>query len=96
MRLNLAIGSRSVRALPLTEEGTCFRIEAFSQRLELVLPNVTFQPEKFCPASSPLAFYSFALRIVVAVFEVPGRVASPIPHGPNREHATSPAYRNAQ
>ena len=96
MRLNLAIGSRSVRALPLTEEGTCFRIEAFSQRLELFLPNVTFQPEKFCAASSPLAFYSFALRIVVAVFEVSGRVAFPIRHGPNREHATSPAYRNAQ
>ena len=96
MRLNLAIGSRSVRALPLTKEGTGFRIEAFSQRLELFLANVTLQPEKFCSTSAPPAFYSFALRIVVAMFEVAGRIAFPIRHGPNREHATSPAYRNAQ
>ena len=96
MRLNLAIGSRSVRALPLTKEGTSFRIDAFSQRLELFLANVTLQPEQFCPASAPPAFYSFALRLVVAVFEVSGRVAFHIRHGPNREHATSPAYRNAQ
>ena len=96
MRLNLAIGSDSVRALPLTKEGTGFRIEAFSQRLELFLANVILQPEKFCSTSAPPAFYSLALRIVVAVFEVPGRVAFPIRHGPNREHATAPAYRNAQ
>jgi hypothetical protein len=56
MRLNLAIGSRSVCALPLTKEGTGFRIEAFSQRLELFLPNVTLQPEKFCSTSAPPAF----------------------------------------
>lgn len=41
MRLNLTIGSRSVCALPLPKERAAFRIEAFSHRLELFLPNVT-------------------------------------------------------
>ena len=96
MRLSFAIGSRSVCALPLPKESTGFRIEAFSQCLELFLPNVTLQPEKLCSTSAPSAFYSLALGIVIAMFQVSGRVAFPIRHGPNREHATSPAYRNAQ
>jgi hypothetical protein len=30
------------------------------------------------------------------MFQMPGGVTFSIRHGPNREHATSPAYRKAQ
>ena len=96
MRLNFAVGSCSVGALPLAQEHAGSRIEALSERLEVFLPNVALQSEQFCPTPAPTARYSLTFCIVVAMFQVPGRITLSIRHGPNREHATSPAYRKAQ
>src|SRR5580698_5725311 len=96
VRLNLTVSSCSVGALPLAQEDAGSRIEALPERLEVFLPNVALQSQQFCPAPVPTACYSLTFCIVVAMFQVPGRVTFSIRHGPNREHATSPAYRKAQ
>src|ERR1700674_5553680 len=96
VRLDLAVGSCSVGALPLAQEHAGSRIEAFSEGLEVFLSNVALESEQFCPTPAPPARYPLTFCIVVAMFQMPGRIPFSVRHGPNREHAASPAYRKAQ
>ena len=84
------VPSEAVGTLPLAKEFACFRIKALAQRFKVVRLYFSAESQEFRTTALPVAHDTLAFRVVVAMFQVPGRVPFPVGHGTNREHDVIP------
>ena len=67
-----------------------FRIQALAQRFKVVGLYFSAESQEFRTTAHPVANDTLAFRVIVAVFEVPGRISLPVGHGANRKHGAIP------
>src|SRR5215475_6114274 len=91
MRLRCPVRSHTVRALPLPEELACLGITSFAQRFKVTRVDFPTKSDLFRAPTLPVADNTFALGVIVAMFEVPGCISRSFRHGADREHKTIPS-----
>jgi len=84
--LSGAIGSDAIGALALAEEFPGVGIDALPDGFELLRIHVTGEAEQLRAPALPLADNALAFGVIVAVLQVPGRIALPVGHGADRQH----------
>src|ERR1700680_287636 len=94
--LDLAVHRQAVRALPGTQPLAGHGMEALSNRLELLFLHLADETELRGAAALPVADHVLPFGVVVAVHERWRRVALPVRHRPNRQHARLPCARSAR
>jgi hypothetical protein len=67
-----------------SQELASFRVQALTDRLKLLPLHFAAKPEQLRATPLPLSLYAAVLVIIVAVFQMPLRVASAARHGPYR------------
>src|SRR5438093_8154197 len=85
-----SIRSNAVGTLALAKEFACFRIQSLAQRFKVVRLYFSAESQEFRTTAHPAANDTLAFRVIVAVFEVPGRISLTVGHGANREHEAIP------
>ena len=89
VRTNRSIGGNPVGALPLAHEFAGSRVKPLAQSLKVLSPHVSLQTEQLCSSALPPSRDALAFGVVVAMFEVPGRISVPVGNGTDREHISS-------
>jgi hypothetical protein len=88
MALGGTIRGEAIGALTLAEEFAGVGVESQADGLELLGVHVTGEVEQLRAATVPLAYDALAFGVIVAVLQVPGRIALSVGHGADGQHGS--------